>query len=72
MKHNQNDRTNEGGFNAPRTPVRDSSENIIEGANQEDQLDKMKEQAEEDLKNGTEQPETGSAPNKGREPKTGE
>lgn len=48
MKHNQNDKVNEGGFDAPKTPVRRAAENIIEGANQEDQLEQMKKQAEKD------------------------
>lgn len=72
MKHNQNDKINKGGFDAPKTPVRDAAENIIEGANQEDQLEQMKKQAEKDSANSTKSHEIGTPPNKGREPKSGE
>jgi len=72
MKHNQNDKVNEGGFDAPKTPVRRAAENIIEGANQEDQLEQMKKQAEKDSANSTKSHEIGAPPNKGREPKSGE
>jgi len=69
MKNHQDNQNKKGGFSAQKTPSRAPSTDIIAGANEQDQLNRMRERAN---KNPGNEEESGTSPDNGRESRDGE
>jgi len=70
MENNENSNERPETVDASGTPVRKPDENIIDGANHDDQLENLQANAANEPVNPDE--EIGVSPNAGREPKNGD